>query len=387
LSAHADDPSLMSQLAESVANLGMLDDGQGHQAAAEQALTEAVALLRPIADSAAGETRYPRNLAIALNNLSYVVGKRDPAAAERAAREAIEILERVSHDPAAGRRYEDDLALGYNNLAELESRTGKTAEAIDWYGKAVALQEQMVRKAPGIVRSRSDLAISLNNLGMALCRNGRVDDSAQPFDRSRELMATLSGDYPGELTYQTLLAGLLNNQALALAAAGRHQQAVEIYAQGITAQRQVWERASHSDLMRELLSKMYYNEGQSLLVLGKLDEASSAALARRHIWQQDGERLVGVAAELAAIDRAAWAQPGPPRKDRADAQLRLNLDTLVIETLSQSMKQGGIKATDLAADERFAYLHDRQSFQNLINEQAVGANAASSATSSAAAHD
>lgn len=366
LSAHADDPSLESQLAESVANLGMLDDGQGHQEVAERALTEAVALLRPIADSAAGETRYPRNLAIALNNLSYVVGKRDPAAAERAAREAIEILERVSQDPAAGRRYEDDLALCYNNLAELESRAGKTAEAIEWYGKAVALQEQMVRKAPGVVRSRSDLAISLNNLGMALCHSGRMDDAASPFDRSRELMATLSGDYPGELTYQTLLAGLLNNQALALAAAGRHQQAVEIYAQAIAAQRQVWERASNSDLMQELLSKMYYNEGQSFGALGKWDEAKDVALARREIWRGNGDRLVGVAAELAAIDQTVRAQRAGREDGAASEELAEKLDNAVIDTLRESVGHGNSHAADLAKDERFAYLRGNNEFVKLV---------------------
>ena len=61
-----------------------------------------IPLLRPVADSSGADTRYSRNLAIASNNLSFVLAKRDPALAERAAREAIEILERQRHTASSG---------------------------------------------------------------------------------------------------------------------------------------------------------------------------------------------------------------------------------------------------------------------------------------------
>ena len=115
-------------------------------------------------------------------------------------------------------------------------------------------------------------------------------------------------DYPDELAYQSSLAALLNNQALALAGAGRHEQAAAIYPEAIEAQRQSWQRAPNSGLMQELLSKMYYNEGQSLAALKKWNEAADAAIARREVWQSNGDRLFGVAVELAAIDQAVRAQ-------------------------------------------------------------------------------
>jgi eukaryotic-like serine/threonine-protein kinase len=370
------EPSFASQLAQSVANLGMLEDGLGHQEAAERALAEAVALLRPVTESEGSDPRFSRNLAIASNNLSYVLAKRDPAAAERAAREAIEILERVSQSSSGGARYQDDLALCYNSLAALESRAGKLPEAIEWYGRAVALEEQMVRKAPAVVRSRSDLAVTLSNLGVALCRAGRTDEAAEPFDRSRELTSTLASDYPDELAYQSSQAALLNNEALALAGVGRHDRAVAIYPQAIEAQRRTWERAPNSNLMQELLSKMYYNEGQSLVALGKWDEAVTTALARRDVWKDNSERLVGVAAELAAIKSEARARGGPPRKDRADVELQLTLDDLVIETLRQSIDRDDMRRADLAKDARFAYLHEDPAFVKLLggNSGDVDAN-------------
>jgi hypothetical protein len=61
---------------------------------AERSLRAAVNVLRPIAESR-GQPKYARNLAIACNNLSFVLRSRDAEAAEGAAREATTILERL----------------------------------------------------------------------------------------------------------------------------------------------------------------------------------------------------------------------------------------------------------------------------------------------------
>jgi tetratricopeptide (TPR) repeat protein len=242
-------------------------------------------------------------------------------------------------------------------------------EAIEWYGRAVALEEQMVRKGPAVVRSRSDLAVSLSNLGVALCRAGRDDESAEPFNRSRELMTTLVTDYPEELAFRSSLAALLNNQGLALAGAGRHEQAVAIYPEAIEAQRQSWRRAPNSGLMQELLSKMYYNEGQSLVALQKWNEAADAAIARREVWQNNGDRLFGVAVELAAIDQAVRAQQTRDSSDNTNHDLSAKLDDEVINTLRQATAHGYSHAADLVTDDRFAYLHGSEEFAKLLKTQ------------------
>ena len=53
--------------------------------------------------------------------------------------------------------------------------------------------------------------------------------------------------------------------------------------------------------MQEVLSKMVYNQGRSLVALGRWDEAIDSALARRRIWRASGPRLFGVAVELAQL--------------------------------------------------------------------------------------
>jgi len=161
------------------------------------------------------------------------------------------------------------------------------------------------------------------------------------------------------------LAGLLNNQALALAGVERHERAVSLYEEAIKAQRRCWHQAPASQLMQETLSKMVYNHGRSLAALRRWDAAADAALARREIWQTDGQRLFGVAVELAGIGRAL----AEPNSD--DTQLRQRVDRETVATLRQAFDKGyhDPRETQLASDERFAHLRDNEQFAKLLANQ------------------
>jgi tetratricopeptide (TPR) repeat protein len=316
-------------------------------AAAERSLRAAVDVLRSVT-MRSDDPKSVRNLAIACNNLSFVVRKRDAVEAEKLAREAIALLERLAPQHP-GATAHDDLALCYNNLAALLSQNNRLNEAIDWHQRAIALEEQLVRKAPAVVRHRSDLAITLNNLGMAYCRAGQQRDADGAFGKAREIFATLADDYPDELAYRSSLAALLNNQAVALAGAGRHQAALEIYPGAIESQRDCWEKFQQSPLMRELLSKMYYNYGQSLRATGNQREALDVALQRRNLWRGNGDRLFGVAVELAEMDlRAA------------------HVDVEIVDTLWEAFKSGWPEGADLDNDKRFAHLVADTRFSALL---------------------
>jgi serine/threonine protein kinase/tetratricopeptide (TPR) repeat protein len=361
---HADEPVYAGQLAESEANLGMLLDQIGQSAAAEQALRTAVGVLRPLAESRPAEPKYSRNLAIACNNLSFVLRKRNASAAEHAAQEAVAMLQRLADEQPGEIQYQDDLALCYNNLAALKSNQDRLSEAIEWHTRAITLQERLMRKAPAVVRHRSDLAISLNNLGVAYCRAARSEEADTAFARATELLSALADDYPQELTYRTSLGALLNNQALALAGAGRTEQALEIYPLAIESQRIAWKRSPKSIMMRELLSKMYYNYRGALEKSGRWEEASTAALSRRQLWQGNGERLLGVAVELAGIGSAARNSESSSTSPEA----RQRIDDEVVSTLRQVSDCGGTLSFNLATDEHFRYLHGHGGYEELLAE-------------------
>jgi tetratricopeptide (TPR) repeat protein len=198
---------------------------------------------------------------------------------------------------------------------------------------------------------------------MAYCRAGKPTEADAAFGRAREPFDTLADDYPDELAYRSSLAALLNNQALALAGVGRHTDALRIYATAIESQRKCCDKVPNSEMMRELLSKMYYNFGQSLRATGKFDEAMQAALARRQVWKASGERLIGVAAEMADLNEAVQGQP-----DAAQAKtLAKALDQDILATLNQAYETGWPRTIDLA-EPRFAGLKKNDRFAAKIAE-------------------
>jgi hypothetical protein len=119
--------------------------------------------------------------------------------------------------------------------------------------------------------------------------------------------------------------------------------------------------------MQQLLSKMVYNYGQSLAALGRWDEASEAALLRRDIWRDDGERLFGVAVELAELARQVRDEQQRPAA--ADEVIE-RLHNLAVATLRQAFDRGYSYpvATNLAGDRRFAELRGNVPFEELVAE-------------------
>jgi serine/threonine protein kinase/tetratricopeptide (TPR) repeat protein len=359
LREHPGDVSHIDHLAESQANLGMLLEQLGDNRGAERYLRSAVELLTSIQAPHSNTASSARNLAIVYNNLSYVLRDRDRAAAEQASRTAIGILERLTDDSAGQAKFQDDLALCYNNMAAFESQSQRWSEAIAWHRRAIELQEQMTRKSPSVVRYRSDLALSLNNLGVAYCRAKRPTDADAAFEQARALLNTLAEDYPDQLAYSSSLAALLNNQAMALAEVGRHEEALVLYPTAIEAQRSCWQRLPNA--MREPLSKMYYNYGQSLRQTGQLGLAAYAATARRELWRDNGQRLFGVAVEMAEIARLERASDSA-----ADNSGTAELDGEIIKTLRAACDSGWKDKNLLADDERFEFLQNHPDFERLL---------------------
>ena len=201
-------------------------------------------------------------------------------------------------------------------------------------------------------------------MGVAFCRAGKSAEADAPFGRARDLLSTLADDYADEPAYRSSLAALLNNQALALAGAGRQNDALAIYPQAIEKQREASKRRPELASMQEVLSKLYYNYGQSLSAVGRWSDALDTAVARREVWQKNGERLVGVAAEMAQM---ADDRQGEASQSLTDS-LRQKVNNEAIDTLYQARDCGWPQGIDLAADKRFAKLHTNERFAALVAE-------------------
>ncbi len=350
VATHPDEENYAGHLAESHVNRGTLLGQIGQTDAAVQSLTHAITILHETSSAAPDDPRQARNLAIAYNNLSFVQRQLDAELAEKSALRAVAILQRFTEAPDASDECRADLALCYSNLAAIQSEEGRTDEAIDSYQEAVSLRESLVRKSPSIVRHRSELAASLNNLALLEIRRGDVPAAAGAFGHANRLFAALLADYPDQMAYASGWAALLNNQALALAKIGRYDDAIEAYRQAVDIQQQVVDQLGHSPALRLTLSRMIYNYSRALQAVGRFDEAVELALTRRQLWQGNGERLFGVAVELAQILRSS----GEPKEP--------SLRAAAVATLRESLEEGYQPQSDLTADPRFEHLRNEPGF-------------------------
>jgi tetratricopeptide (TPR) repeat protein len=245
-----------------------------------------------------------------------------------------------------------DLALSYNNLAAIRGHLGKHDDAIAAFRRAVELQEQLVRQAPGVVQFRSDLAITWNNLAQALARQKQSHDSNEAYDRAQELFTELVNDYPSDIRYQSSLAGVLNNQGMACELAGDLDAALAEYRDAIEHQKVAVDQAPQNSQYREFLSKHYVNCGRTLRLMDRNADAATMVIERRNLWSNDGAQLYQIALELSAI-----AQEMPEnRKDVAQSPSREQVIEEAVATLQQAQAAGyAIQTHELPAILRVPY--------------------------------
>jgi hypothetical protein len=194
------------------------------------------------------------------------------------------------------------------------------------------------------------------------------DPGVRKLIRSRVRVAAASSPHTRHTREQSQSAGRGNRQLQiydpALAGAGRQEDALAIYPEAIEKQRTAWQNRPEMSTMREVLSKLYYNYGQSLWAVGRFSDALDAALARREVWKTSGDRLLGVAAEIAEM--ADRSRDKGNRAVTSEVQKKLNDE--VVATLWQAHDRGWPSAVDLATDKRFAQFRTNDQFVALVNE-------------------
>lgn len=343
-------------LAELYTNRGLLERQNGDAAGARKSLTRAIAQLEKIVAGSPEDDEARHALAMAFNNRSFVEQASHWDAAEQSCRRAVELFEELAataeDNQAVSAATRGDLALSYNNLAAIRGHLGKHTEAIAAFRRAVELQEQLVRQAPGVVQFRSDLAVTWNNLAQALARQKQSHESNQAYDQAQELFTDLVNDYPQDIRYQSSLAGVLNNRGMARELAGDLDAALAEYRAAIEHQKVAVERAPQNSQYREFLNKHYVNCGRTLRLMDRQSDAAALAVERRKLWSTDGPQLYQIALELSAI---AGEMP-ESEQDAAEALSRDKVIDEAVITLRQAKSAGyAVKIHELPALLRAPY--------------------------------
>ncbi|MBX3427831.1 MAG: serine/threonine protein kinase [Pirellulales bacterium] len=297
------------QYAQIRANRGLLARRQGDATAAATDFAAAIAVLERLVAEAPASRGAKYDLALALNNRSFVEQASDLAAARASCESAVALLrELIDQSEATSAdlvRHQADVALCLNNLGAIRGHMQDDAAAATVLREAATIQESLLRRAPAVVQHRSDLAITLNNLGQAETRAGRPAAARQAFQRAAALFEQLTHDYPGEPRFASASAGVLNNQAMADELAGDWSAALAKYESAIERQRAAWGQGPERSAFRDSLNKHYVNYARCLRAAGRVEDAAAACVARRELWPDDGRQLYRIALELVATAEAA----------------------------------------------------------------------------------
>ena len=363
-------PEAVRTLAEMQINLGLLHRQTRDTNQAKSSIQPAIDLLQQLSERHPGEARHAHDLAIALNNLSFVEQESDWPAARNSCQAAVEILQgllkdrhKLSREMYSGSTEQrSDLALCYNNLGAIESHLGQHQKACHLHRKAIELQEQLSRQAPAIVRYCSELAVSWNNLGQSLVQAGEVAESSTAFEQAQEIMSKLAEDFPTEVSFLSSLAGVLNNQAMALESAGDLAHALKLYESAIQHQREVLKQAPQLASCRENLNKHYINYGRVLRKVGRPIDSAEVARKRRNLWATDGQHLYHVARELAQS-----ASQLDKNLKHTDEKKRMADDAILMLQQALSAQTRPLSRSFNTTD--FLAFKDYADFRNLVSEK------------------
>ncbi len=298
-----DNPALRADLALTYSKIGRLSAEIGSSAEAIDADRRAIELFGELAAANPRDADYRRRLGVCQNNLALALeqaGQTDEA--RRAYAEAIRLQEGVLGSEDSGQGLAD-LALAYGNLGLLQIKTGDAENAAASITRAVGLQEQLLRAAPGNPERLRALAVTLNKLG-ALYGEGQPAKAIDYYEKAAVMQKKAMELRPEESDYRSELALTYNNLGAAQSRSGAVAQAAESYAKVVDLANELARQAPAQKSYRRTLAIGFNNLG---LAQGKLGHATAAepsirqALALQEALVKQDPHDVAAQSELGAM--------------------------------------------------------------------------------------
>src|SRR5262249_30983610 len=137
-----------------------------------------------------------------------------------------------------------------NDLCLLLTRNGRTKEAEETYGQAVAILKQLAADVPTDPDYRASLAQTYRSLGIVIDRPGRdratvpLDPGRAPeptaaYEQSLAILEQLAADVPAHTFYRYQLAISRKPLGNALRDAGRYREAEVVFRQALTTRKEL----------------------------------------------------------------------------------------------------------------------------------------------------
>lgn len=319
----------------------------GDVAAAETALTEALAMFRALAAKNAVKNgaqsedalRPRRDLAVALNKIGELRARQgDLDAAGKAYRESLD-LSRASAAAAPEKAlYRRDVSVSLDHLGDLRLAQGDPAAARAAYEEALGLRRALVAAAPEEIEPRRDLSVSLNKLADLWSGQGEAEAARAAYAEGLEIARALAKEAPESVAYQRDLSVSLDRMGDLAVERGDLAAARAFYAEGLALRRALAEAApedlaAEADLAISLTKLGHTSEGGAKIAL--LEEAlrrvralaaAGALPAERASWPAMLEQGLALARAQAALLQATELAQSAARAFAAQDYARADKD-------------------------------------------------------------
>ncbi len=193
--------------------------------------------------------------------------------AEDAYHKSIEICGPLVAEFPDNSEYAATLAVSWNNLANLVKLQGRRAEAVNYYGRALAILVPFL--SDGDAGVEKQIGRTYNNLGTLLTAQGNLREGAANLQRSIELRKTLLEKHPGTPDYAVDLAVSYGNLALLDMQQKEFDRAVAAFKQADGAMRQADVHALAPD-QRAAWARMLSNYAALMQQMNRNQEAETA---------------------------------------------------------------------------------------------------------------
>jgi tetratricopeptide (TPR) repeat protein len=157
---------------------------------------------------------------------TMLAGVSEPDEAEKYYRQALEIRQALAAQaPEATRaNRERDVWILYNRLAALCQKRNELAQAESYYEQALAQARKLADLLPTSIRAKIDLATSQASVALIQNQAGRTAEAREHFGQAIALLAPLAAEDPRNLELQTYYALFLARHGDVVQAAARAEQ-------------------------------------------------------------------------------------------------------------------------------------------------------------------
>jgi tetratricopeptide (TPR) repeat protein/tRNA A-37 threonylcarbamoyl transferase component Bud32 len=289
-----------ADLATTLSNLGLLLSQSGAKQQAAERYRAAINIQETILREDPQNVSNKNLLAASYNNISSLFTVSQPDFARRWIEKALSLQLSLAKEHPQKREYQSDLALSYNNLGAIHFRLSRWTDAVKCFEDAISIQSRLVAAAPLMTTYRRDLAVTHNNQGMTQASADQLTEAEASFAKALAIQQDLVDSHPSDLRLLSGLGGIYNNLGLAYQKANRLNEACTAFEQAIAMQQQAHEQSPDLAVVRDSLSKHYFNYAGVLRELGRPADAAAVVVKRRKLWIADADGLIQIAAELAA---------------------------------------------------------------------------------------